>query len=68
MRKMGKLWWIFWQRYADTKGYERGTLSRTMWAPISGDWVIRAFNQDKHFDEFHHRTSWLEDLLTHPNY
>jgi hypothetical protein len=42
-------WWLDLARYADTKGYERD-VSRTMW-PYR-DWVIRAFNQDKHFDDF----------------
>ena len=42
-------WWLDLARYADTKGYERD-VSRTMW-PYR-DWVIRAFNGDKPFDEF----------------
>ncbi|MDR7131735.1 hypothetical protein J2X69_004100 [Algoriphagus sp. 4150] len=42
-------WWLDLARYADTKGYERDA-SRTMW-PYR-DWVIRAFNEDKPFDEF----------------
>ena len=42
-------WWLDLARYADTKGYERD-VSRTMW-PFR-DWVIRAFNEDKPFDEF----------------
>ncbi|WPR76405.1 DUF1553 domain-containing protein [Algoriphagus sp. NG3] len=42
-------WWLDLARYADTKGYERD-VSRTMW-PYR-DWVIRAFNADKPFDEF----------------
>jgi hypothetical protein len=42
-------WWLDLARYADTKGYERD-VSRTMW-PYR-DWVIRAFNNDKSFDEF----------------
>ncbi|RAI88353.1 DUF1553 domain-containing protein [Algoriphagus yeomjeoni] len=42
-------WWLDLARYADTKGYERD-VSRTMW-PYR-DWVIRAFNDDKPFDEF----------------
>jgi hypothetical protein len=42
-------WWLDLARYADTKGYERD-VSRTMW-PYR-DWVIRAFNNDKPFDEF----------------
>jgi hypothetical protein len=42
-------WWLDLARYADTKGYERD-VSRTMW-PYR-DWVIRAFNSDKPFDQF----------------
>jgi hypothetical protein len=42
-------WWLDMARYADTKGYERD-VSRTMW-PYR-DWVIRAFNEDKPFDQF----------------
>ncbi len=42
-------WWLDLARYADTKGYERD-VSRTMW-PYR-DWVIRALNDDKPFDEF----------------
>lgn len=42
-------WWLDLARYADTKGYERD-VTRTMW-PYR-DWVIRAFNEDKPFDEF----------------
>ncbi|GAB2488983.1 PSD1 and planctomycete cytochrome C domain-containing protein [Algoriphagus taiwanensis] len=42
-------WWLDLARYADTKGYERD-VSRTFW-PYR-DWVIRAFNDDKPFDEF----------------
>ncbi|OOG73168.1 PSD1 and planctomycete cytochrome C domain-containing protein [Algoriphagus sp. A40] len=42
-------WWLDLARYADTKGYERD-VSRTMW-PYR-DYVIRAFNADKPFDEF----------------
>jgi hypothetical protein len=42
-------WWLDLARYADTKGYERD-VSRTMW-PYR-DWVIRALNEDKPFDEF----------------
>ena len=42
-------WWLDLARYADTKGYERD-VSRTMW-PYR-DWVIRAFNSDKPYNEF----------------
>lgn len=55
-------WWLDLARYADTKGYERD-VSRTMW-PYR-DWVIRAFNDDKPFDEF--TTEQLAgDLLPNP--
>jgi hypothetical protein len=42
-------WWLDLARYADTKGYERD-VSRTMW-PYR-DWVIKALNDDKPFDQF----------------
>lgn len=42
-------WWLDLARYADTKGYERD-VSRTMW-PYR-DYVIRALNADKPFDDF----------------
>jgi hypothetical protein len=42
-------WWLDLARYADTKGYERDP-QRTMW-PYR-DWVIKAFNNDKPYDEF----------------
>lgn len=42
-------WWLDMARYADTKGYEKD-VSREIW-PYR-DWVIRAFNEDKPFDEF----------------
>lgn len=42
-------WWLDIARYADTKGYEKDQ-SRQIWA--YRDWVIRAFNTDKPFDEF----------------
>jgi hypothetical protein len=55
-------WWLDLARYADTKGYERD-MSRTMW-PYR-DWVIRAFNADKPFDEFTIE-QLAGDLLPHP--
>lgn len=42
-------WWLDMARYADSKGYE-ADLTRQIW-PYR-DWVIRAFNADKPFDEF----------------
>ena len=55
-------WWLDLARYADTKGYERD-VKRTMW-PYR-DWVIRAFNGDKPFDEFTIE-QLAGDLLTNP--
>lgn len=48
----GERWatmWLDLARYADTKGYEKD-LHRTIWK--YRDWVIKAFNEDKPFDEF----------------
>jgi hypothetical protein len=48
----GEKWtgmWLDLARYADTKGYERDD-SRTIWK--YRDWLIRAFNDDKPYDEF----------------
>jgi hypothetical protein len=42
-------WWLDLARYSDTKGYERDG-SRTIWR--YRDWVIRALNEDKPFDQF----------------
>lgn len=42
-------WWLDMARYSDTKGYEKD-MSREIWR--YRDWVIRAFNEDKPFDEF----------------
>jgi len=42
-------WWLDMARYSDTKGYEKD-MSRNIWR--YRDWVIRAFNEDKPFDEF----------------
>jgi hypothetical protein len=41
--------WLDAARYADTNGYQ-GDRTRTMW--IWRDWVVRAFNADKPFDQF----------------
>ena len=48
----GERWTALWldlARYADTKGYERDD-SRSIWR--YRDWLIRAFNGDKPYDEF----------------
>ncbi|KAA9349794.1 DUF1553 domain-containing protein [Larkinella humicola] len=48
----GERWtgmWLDLARYADTKGYERDP-GRTIWR--YRDWLIKAFNQDKPFDQF----------------
>ncbi|MBX2842433.1 MAG: DUF1553 domain-containing protein [Flammeovirgaceae bacterium] len=48
----GEKWatvWLDLARYADTKGYRPDTY-RSVW--MFRDWVIRAFNEDKPFDEF----------------
>ena len=48
----GEKWasmWLDLARYADTKGYERDP-GRTIWR--YRDWLIRAFNADKPYDDF----------------
>ncbi|GAB3927582.1 DUF1553 domain-containing protein [Larkinella terrae] len=48
----GERWtgmWLDLARYADTKGYERDP-GRTIWR--YRDWLIKAFNEDKPFDQF----------------
>ncbi|MGH2623204.1 MAG: DUF1549 domain-containing protein, partial [Sphingobacterium sp.] len=61
----GERWatvWLDIARYADTKGYERDG-DRNVWR--YRDWLIRAFNQDKPYDEF--ITEQLAgDLLPNP--
>ncbi|MEP7339499.1 MAG: PSD1 and planctomycete cytochrome C domain-containing protein [Acidobacteriota bacterium] len=42
-------WWLDVARYADTNGFEKD-LPRSIW-PYR-DWVIKAFNEDKPFDQF----------------
>ncbi len=55
-------WWLDLARYADTKGYERDP-GRKMWR--YRDWLIKAFNEDKPFDQF--TTEQLAgDLLPKP--
>jgi mono/diheme cytochrome c family protein len=48
----GERWAAMWMdlaRYADTKGYERDD-ARTIWR--YRDWLIRAFNENKPYDQF----------------
>lgn len=48
----GEKWTAMWldlARYADTKGYEKDE-ARTIWK--YRDWLIRAFNEDKPYNEF----------------
>jgi len=50
--RFGEKWarpWLDAARYSDTNGYEKD-LKRDQWA--WRDWVIRAMNQDKPYDEF----------------
>lgn len=42
-------WWLDLARYADTKGYEKDG-NRSIWR--YRDWVIKALNDDKPFDQF----------------
>src|SRR5205085_12696220 len=42
-------WWLDAARYADTNGFEKDR-PRSIW-PYR-DWVIKAFNEDKRFDQF----------------
>src|SRR5262245_64506185 len=49
----GERWgrhWLDVVRYAETNGYERDAVKPNIWR--YRDYVIRAFNQDKPFDEF----------------
>jgi hypothetical protein len=48
----GERWTAMWMdlaRYADTKGYERDYI-RSIWR--YRDWLIKAFNEDKPYDQF----------------
>jgi hypothetical protein len=50
--RFGERWTALWldlARYADTKGYERDA-GRTIWK--YRDWLIKAFNEDKPYDQF----------------
>lgn len=63
--RFGERWasmWLDLARYADTKGYERDDF-RTIWR--YRDWVIRAFNEDKPYDQFLIE-QLAGDLLPHP--
>ncbi len=62
----GERWtgmWLDLARYADTKGYERDP-GRKIWR--YRDWLIKAFNDDKPFDQFTVE-QLAGDLLTNPN-
>ena len=41
--------WLDLARYADTKGFEKDP-GRNIWQ--YRDWLIRAFNEDKPYDQF----------------
>jgi hypothetical protein len=43
-------WWLDLARYADSQGYEKDELRRSMWR--YRDWVIDAFSRDMPFDQF----------------
>jgi len=43
-------WWLDLARYADSQGYEKDALRRSMWR--YRDWVIEAFRSDMPFDQF----------------
>lgn len=43
------MWWLDAARYADTDGYQ-GDATRTNWP--WRDWVVRAFNENRPFDQF----------------
>jgi hypothetical protein len=43
-------WWLDLARYADSQGYEKDALRRTMWR--YRDWVLDAFADDLPFDQF----------------
>jgi mono/diheme cytochrome c family protein len=50
--QFGERWTALWMdlaRYADTKGYERDYI-RSIWR--YRDWLIKAFNEDKPYDQF----------------
>lgn len=43
-------WWLDLARYADSQGYEKDALRRSMWR--YRDWVLSAFRRDMPFDQF----------------
>lgn len=43
-------WWLDLARYADSQGYEKDSLRRSMWR--YRDWVIEAFRSNMPFDQF----------------
>ncbi len=51
--------------YADSDGYDRKTVERK-WAYKYRDYVIRAFNRDKPWDEFLVEQLAGDELLTPP--
>lgn len=63
----GEKWASFWldlARYADSQGYQKDHLRRSMW--MYRDWVIDAFNQDMPLDSFTiHQLAG--DLMEAPN-
>ena len=64
--RYGERWAALWMdlaRYADTRGYEADR-SRTIWK--YRDWLIRAFNTDKPYDEFL-TEQMAGDLLPNPD-
>ena len=65
-KHFGEKWaaiWLDLARYADTKGYERDD-KREIWR--YRDWLIKAFNDDKPYDQF--LTEQIAgDLLPNPN-
>lgn len=56
-------WWLDLARYSDTKGYERDVY-RNIWR--YRDWVIKALNEDKPFDQFTIE-QLAGDMLTNPS-
>jgi Protein of unknown function (DUF1549)/Protein of unknown function (DUF1553)/Planctomycete cytochrome C len=64
--RYGERWTTLWMdvaRYADTRGYEADR-GRTIWK--YRDWLIRAFNEDKPYDQFLIE-QMAGDLLPDPN-
>ncbi|MCW3118095.1 MAG: hypothetical protein JWM28_2177 [Chitinophagaceae bacterium] len=64
-KRFGERWtsmWLDLARYADTKGYE-ADMGRSVWQ--YRDWVIKAFNEDKPYDDFL-KEQIAGDLLPNP--